>query len=168
METPKFGAIYHSSPMQYAIARNGHHLGSFPEHEIREGVATGRFYYQDLVWAEGLPAWEPLGYRLGLAMPQAGPASPPLEANLGMRMLLPVGRSMWAIAAGYLGLFSLLMFPAPFAVIVSMIAIVDIRKSEHSPRGPKYGMGRAIFGLVAGLAGSVGLLFFLATMAKAP
>jgi len=75
-----------------------------------------------------------------------------------MRALLPVGRSGWAIAAGYLGLFSLLFVPAPLAVAVAIIAMVDIRRHPE-----KHGMGRAVFGLVMGLLGSAVLLFFLAS-----
>jgi hypothetical protein len=63
--------------------------------------------------------------------------------NAGVRMLLPVGRSMWAIAAGYLGLFSVLFVPAPLALICGIMAIIDIKK--HPDR---HGMGRAIFGIV--------------------
>ena len=63
-------------------------------------------------------------------------------------MLLPVGRSGWAIAAGYLGLISVLLFPAPFAIVCSAIAI------SHLKKNPKlHGMGRAIFGLVMGIGG---------------
>ena len=80
--------------------------------------------------------------------------------HLGARLLLPVGRSGWAIAAGYLGLFALVIIPAPLALIVSIIAIVDIRKSAHSGK-KKHGMGRAIFGLVVGTIGSAILLFGL-------
>jgi hypothetical protein len=72
------------------------------------------------------------------------------------RVLLPVGRSGWAIAAGYLGLFSLLFAPAPIAVVVSLIAIWHLRRNPA-----KRGMGRAVFGLVMGLLGSAALLFFL-------
>jgi len=80
--------------------------------------------------------------------------------QLGMRVLLPVGRSGWAIAAGYLGLLSVTLIIAPLAIIISVIAIMDIRKSRKT-ENRKHGMGRAIFGLVMGLAGSVGLLLFL-------
>lgn len=62
-----------------------------------------------------------------------------------MRMILPVGRSVWAIVAGYLGLISVLVVPAPFALIAGIIAIVEIRKNPK-----KHGMGRAIFGVVMG------------------
>lgn len=76
--------------------------------------------------------------------------------SAGMRMLLPVGRSGWAIAAGYLGLFGLVVFPAPLALIISIVAIRDIRKSKGTA-SPKYGMGRAVFGLIVGVCGT-GLL----------
>ena len=69
-------------------------------------------------------------------------------------MLLPVGRSGWAIAAGYLGLFGLAVVPAPLALVVSLIAIRDIRKSREQGK-PRHGMGRAIFGLVVGVLGTV-------------
>ena len=72
-------------------------------------------------------------------------------------MLMPVGRSGWAIAAGYLGLFGLVILPAPLALIVSIIAIWDIRKSRDTEK-PKHGMGRAIFGLIVGVLGTAVLL----------
>ena len=65
--------------------------------------------------------------------------------NPAMRMILPVGRSIWAVVAGYLGLFSVLMIFAPCALITGIIAIIDIR--THPER---HGMGRAIFGVVMG------------------
>jgi hypothetical protein len=72
-------------------------------------------------------------------------------------MLLPVGRSGWVIAAGYLGLFSILGCFAPISIIVSIIAICDIK--AHPDR---HGMGRAVFGLVMGILGSIllaGMIF---------
>jgi Domain of unknown function (DUF4190) len=80
--------------------------------------------------------------------------------SAGMRMLLPVGRSGWAIAAGYLGLFGLVVLPAPLALIISIVAIRDIRKSKGTA-SPKYGMGRALFGLVVGVCGTGILLTLL-------
>lgn len=66
-----------------------------------------------------------------------------------MRMLIPVGRSGWAIAAGYAGLFSLILIGAPFALIFGILGIREIRKSRLSDQ-PKYGLGRAVFGVVMG------------------
>ena len=77
-----------------------------------------------------------------------------LGDNAGIRMLLPVGRSPWAIAAGYLGIFSVLVVPAPLALIISIVAIIDIFKSRKSP-SPKHGLVRAVFGLVMGLVFSL-------------
>ncbi len=87
-------------------------------------------------------------------------AHPNLSDNFGVRLLLPVGRSGWAIAAGYLGLFALVVIPAPLALIVAVIAIIDIQRSKRAPRR-KYGMGRAIFGLLAGLLGTAVLVYAL-------
>ncbi len=85
--------------------------------------------------------------------PQQVIAQRDIGEDPGMRMLLPVGRSPLAIAAGYLGLFSVCGLPAPLAVIFGALAIMDIQKNPE-----KHGMGRAIFGLVMGILGSIGLV----------
>ncbi len=66
-----------------------------------------------------------------------------------MRLLLPVGRSGWAIAAGYCGLFALIGIGAPFALIFGILGVRDIKKSQATDR-PKHGMGRAVFGIIIG------------------
>jgi hypothetical protein len=85
-----------------------------------------------------------------------GPPGTDSEDTLAMRMLLPVGRSPWAIAAGYAGLFSVLLCPAPIAVVLSLIAISHVR--GHPDR---HGMGRAVFGLVMGILGTLVLIVCL-------
>jgi hypothetical protein len=83
--------------------------------------------------------------------------------DAGMRMLLPVGRSGYAIIAGYLGLFSLLVFPAPLALIFGVLAVLHIKRDPT-----KHGMGRAIFAIVMGVLGTVLLgFYFLATRTRA-
>lgn len=62
------------------------------------------------------------------------------------RILMPVDRSSWAIAAGYLGLFSLLPFFGIFAIIVAIIALRDLKRHPDL-----HGKGRAYFGLVMGV-----------------
>ncbi len=88
-----------------------------------------------------------------------GPIPPQdrLGDNLGMRILLPVGRSPWAIAAGYAGLFAVLLIPAPAALILGFVAIRDIKRHPG-----KHGLGRAIFGVVMGLLFTVGLVVVVA------
>jgi LSD1 subclass zinc finger protein len=95
--------------------------------------------------------------------PFAAPPPQPMH-DLGddaaVRMLLPVGRSGWAIAAGYAGLFAVVCFPAPLAILLGVIAIVHLR------RNPKlHGWGRAIFGLVMGIICTVPLIGVLIAMA---
>jgi hypothetical protein len=74
-----------------------------------------------------------------------------------VRAILPVGRSGWAIAAGYLALFSVLIVPAPFALFCGVMAVRDIRRNPS-----RHGMGRAVFGLVMGGLGVVVLLAAIA------
>lgn len=73
----------------------------------------------------------------------------PPQQELGddpmMRRIMPVGISGWAIASGYLGLVSVLLIPAPFAIITGILAIRAIRRNPRL-----HGMGRATFGIVMG------------------
>lgn len=62
-----------------------------------------------------------------------------------MRMLLPVGRSGLAIAAGYAGLFAMTGILAPIALLLGILALKDIKKNPK-----KLGKGRAIFALIMG------------------
>jgi|WetSurSiteA1Bulk_404760.scaffolds.fasta_scaffold131873_1 hypothetical protein len=84
---------------------------------------------------------------------QAGPQAKSQPDAL-MRMILPVGRSGYAIAAGYLGLFSVLFIFAPFAILFGFLAMRDIKKHPD-----KLGKGRAIFGIVMGVIFTIGLIF---------
>lgn len=94
------------------------------------------------------------------------PRKKELGDDFGMRLLMPVGRSGWAIAAGYMGLFGLLVVPAPLALILGIIAVWDIRKSMRTDR-PKHGMGRAVFALIIGFLGTA-LLITILIMASLP
>src|SRR5262245_20994357 len=76
-----------------------------------------------------------------------------------MRMLIPIGLSGWAIASGYLGLFSVLCIPAPLALITGILAIREIKRNPK-----KHGMGRAIFGIIMGSVGTIALLIWLTAL----
>ena len=76
---------------------------------------------------------------------QSAPPTP-RSSDPALRMIIPIDRSIWAIAAGYLGLFSLICFPAPIALIVGIVALRDIKQSG----GKKHGLGRAWFGIIMG------------------
>jgi hypothetical protein len=89
----------------------------------------------------------------------------PLGEDPVMRIILPVGRSGWAIAAGYLGLFGLVVIPAPLALLVGLVAIRDLRRHPE-----KRGAGRAWFGVVVGLLGTcvLGAIVLRRVLASGP
>lgn len=142
--------------MQYYYRRAEQQVGPMSLDEVISAVRSGNVGPEDLVWAEGWNTWRAAHTVSGLFpnMPRLPKKSAGDDA--GMRMLLPVGRSFWAIASGYLGLFSVLLIFAPFALITGILAILDIKKNPE-----KHGMGRAIFGMVMGAFFSLILLIAL-------
>lgn len=77
-----------------------------------------------------------------------------------MRMLLPVGRSGLAIAAGYAGLFAFLGIFAPVALVLGILAVRDLSKHPE-----KRGRGRAWFGLITGALCTVLLIVMIVAIA---
>jgi Domain of unknown function (DUF4190) len=102
------------------------------------------------------PGYGAVGYPPGYRPQQIGD-------DAGMRMLLPVGRSGLAILAGYLGLLSCFGFFAPVALLIGILAVRDIKQNPE-----KHGMGRAIFAIVMGGLGTLGLVIWLVTFIFAP
>ena len=78
------------------------------------------------------------------------------ESDAAMRILLPVNRSGYSIIAGYLGLISILLIPAPFALLFGFLGIRDIKNNDE-----KHGLGRAIFGIAMGAIFSILLLWVI-------
>jgi hypothetical protein len=73
-----------------------------------------------------------------------------------MALVLPVNTSLLAIAAGYIGLISVLCFPAPLALLLGVLALVQLNKK------PKlHGRYRAIFAVVMGVIFSIPLPFIV-------
>jgi hypothetical protein len=83
----------------------------------------------------------------------SGPPAWPAERDRTMEAMLPVNRSGLAIAAGYAGLFSILLVFAPIALVLGVLALRDL-----SSKPTVAGRGRAWFGIVAGALGTVGLV----------
>jgi len=71
-------------------------------------------------------------------------ATTPEDKALGW--VIPANVSVWAILAGYFGLLSVLLLPAPIALILGLIALYDVK--THPGRT---GMGRAIFAIIMGI-----------------
>lgn len=81
--------------------------------------------------------------------------------NAGIRMILPVGRAWQAIVAGYLGLLSVLPVFGVLALIFGFWAVEAVRRDPQ-----RHGMGRAIFGIVAGLIGTIAYAVLLFSPAR--
>lgn len=72
--------------------------------------------------------------------------TPPMQAQQdALKYVVPIGRTPLSIAAGYVGLFSVLFFPAPIALLLGILAL---RQLKHQP--DKMGRGRAWFAVIAG------------------
>jgi len=167
---PVAGGTSPDDPVWYVSASGQQPQGPITFTGLRNLAAAGHLLAGDQVWREGMAQWASAGTISGLTLtpspPQpnfppyaqysGGPLRADMGADPGMRWILPVGRSGWAIAAGYLGLFSVLGVVAPIAIIVSMVAISDIKSNPH-----KHGMGRAVFGLIMGILGTLLLLVFI-------
>jgi hypothetical protein len=73
----------------------------------------------------------------------------------GLEWLVPINRSVWAIAAGYLGLVSCIPFIGILfgsgAILTGVLALSSLKKDPELG-----GRGRAIFGIVMG---GLGLVF---------
>ena len=144
--------------MAWFIAVEGQRQGPLSEEDVMAWARSGRVKPSDLVWRDGMPEWLPAGQVPQLSQIVGRFAAPVASSpdDPFLRVLLPVGRSGWAIAAGYLGLFSLLVIPAPLALICGILAIRDIRRNPQ-----KHGMGRAVFGVVLGGLGTLLIVFFM-------
>ena len=79
-----------------------------------------------------------------------------ITEDAGIKMLLPIGRSVFGMIAGYLGLFSVLMIPVPFAFNLGIIGVIDIKRNPK-----KHGMGSAIFGIVMGAIFSIPIVIVI-------
>lgn len=147
----------------YTIGRNGLTIGSYEDAQIQAMLSAGNLLPTDVAWKQGMPEWKPLAVLFPGATPPAMPGSTPPVLPAGfhpgtqpaapqpqsphpvLAMVVPIGRSGWAITAGYCGLLSMIFFMAPFAILFGILAIRDIKKNPE-----KLGLGRAWFGIIAG------------------
>lgn len=78
------------------------------------------------------------------------------QDNSDLGLLLPINVSPMALVSGYLGLFSVLLLPAPFAILTGVLALRDIK---NNPK--RSGKARAIFGIFMGIICSIGMIALL-------
>ena len=136
------------------IKRADQQFGPYSPDEVLVRYHAKRLLATDLARVMGSDAWEPLGLvmqRLGRALPGGL-----VDGDGALRYLVPVGRSGFAIAAGYLALFSVLIVPGPLALVCGLLGLRSIAR-----RPELLGRGRAWFGIVAGSIATVLLVFIL-------
>ncbi len=83
----------------------------------------------------------------GAPWPAKAAAKTYASDNPGMRFVLPIGCTGWAIASGYCGLFSIIPFLgillALLSIIFGIVAMVVIRHNPH-----KHGVARIVIGWI--------------------
>lgn len=126
-------------------AEDGERRGPLSVEQMKQLVSIGAIRRQTRVWRPGA---EPA------ALTRAGDflaelAVIPKESE-GLAYLVPVGRSGWAIAAGYFGLFSFFPIICYAGLAVSLVAARDLKKHPE-----KRGWGRVITGLVVSIPMSI-------------
>jgi hypothetical protein len=85
------------------------------------------------------------------------------EDEPAVRWLIPVDRSGWSIAAGYLGLLSCFPFVGLlFGLAAVVTGILGLKASRRNPR--LGGRGRATFGLVLGAIAGLGNLVLVVVL----
>lgn len=137
----------------YHVSRAREQLGVFSQAEVLAKLNRGELLPGDLAWTEGMTEWQPLA----TLFPPSQGTPPPAPVDPALSMVIPINRSGWAIAAGYLALFSVLCIPAPFALFCGIMALRDLKRQPHLQ-----GAGRAWFGIVMGALGSLLVLLFCA------
>lgn len=129
------------SERRWFVEVNGYASGPYVWEVLVQHARQGDFAPHHRVRAEDWTDWLP-----GAQVPGLFPASQiVLNDDPVTRALVPVGRSGMAIAAGYLGLFSVIPYVGPLAVVTGVLALRGLK------RDPKlHGAGRAWFGIVMG------------------
>jgi hypothetical protein len=142
----------------YHVSRAREQLGVFSREEVLGKLNRGELLPADLAWTEGMADWQPLGTLFPPSLGTPPPVPTPVDPVLSM--LIPINRSGWAIAAGYLALGSVLCVPAPIALFCGIMALRDLKRHPHLQ-----GAGRAWFGIIMGSLGTVLLLLACAGFA---
>jgi hypothetical protein len=122
------------------VQRGPQRLGPYAVEQLCAFARENRILPTDPAWHEGLHEWMPLAKLLA----RRGVTYPWLR-DRSHEWLVPVNCSLWSFAAGYVGLISVLIVPAPFAVGLGVLALRDLRRHPE-----KRGRGRAWFAIVLG------------------
>lgn len=117
--------------------------------ELRRAVASGLVAPMVFASTDDGATWVRAHEAVGLAAPAE--AAPAAGGDAVLRMILPVGRSIWAILAGYWGLVSL------FAALFWIAPIAETSRAKPDPAGLLQVAGGMLIALVLPTAGFAAL-----------
>jgi hypothetical protein len=137
----------------WQVVSDGKPMGEYPEPHLVNLASQGRVNPNDLFWRPGMPAAAP-AHTLAPFERYFRPQK--MGDDAALRWVLPVGRSPWAIAAGYLGIFSVLLVFGPLAIGAGILGLRQMKRKPHL-----HGKGRALFGIIAGSLGTCVLVLLL-------
>ncbi len=142
-------------------------VGPVTDRSLQALATAGRVFAESYVWTEGLETWTQLGAAdgfAGVARPAPSGRVPPAPDRFA-RMLVPGGRSPWALAAGYLAALSLLVIPAPLAVAAGVAGLRDIRRVERMTGRRPSGVFRCVLGILSGSVFTIALAWLVVSTA---
>ena len=131
---------------------DGKPKGPISMQELRMLFGSRKLGPQTIVWTAAMTQRKPAAM-----LPAIAPMIP--DDGGALNLLIPVGpQSGLAIAAGYLGIFSLFLVPGPLALAFGIFALRDLKQHPH-----KRGLGRAYTGIVLDAITTILLVVILAS-----
>lgn len=96
-------------------------------------------------------------------MPTGATGRQYLSDNPGMRLVLPIGCTGWAIASGYCGLCSFIPFLGILLALLSILfGILAINVIRHNPH--KHGIARIVIGWIVASLSLIGHACFILSL----
>lgn len=144
----------------------GEAVGPVSDQVIGHLAAAGHLFAESLVWTDTFDRWVELGdTRIsdGAAAAPAGFSQEPPDRIADL--LVSGGASTMARTAFYLGWASLLVVPAPVAVLAGTAALREIRLVRTRTGRNVGGSSRAWFGITGGVLGTLVLVWLVTAAA---
>lgn len=133
-----------TDPRYWLSDPGGTPQGPYPLSQVQAFAAAGRVGPQTMACPEGAAEWAPIASILGGAasgpppappapLPSSGAApGPPSAEEQALGFMVPIGADPMAIAASYLGLFGLLLFP--LGILALVLGILAYRRRARYPQ----------------------------------
>jgi hypothetical protein len=146
--------------------KGGEAVGPVSDQVINHLASAGHLFAESLVWTDSFDRWVALGDTQisdGAAVAPVGFSQEPPGRIAGL--LVSGEASTMARIAFYLGWASLLVVPAPVALLAGTAALRDIRLVRTRSGRTVEGSGRAWFGIAGGMLGTLVLAWLITAFA---